>query len=70
MPWVTLETTRSFPALSPCDDGPHHTAFRCRFEDWLDVAAGRRDPWRALISGRIRPRGEVRMLARAPKLFG
>jgi hypothetical protein len=44
--------------------------FRCRFEDWLDIAAGRLEPWRALVTGRIRPRGKVRMLARAPKLFG
>jgi ribonucleotide reductase beta subunit family protein with ferritin-like domain len=43
--------------------------FRCRFEDWLDLAAGRTDPWRLLLSRRIRPSGRLRMLARAPKLF-
>ncbi|MBV8735591.1 MAG: SCP2 sterol-binding domain-containing protein, partial [Solirubrobacterales bacterium] len=42
---------------------------RCRFEDWLDIVAGRVDPWRALLRGRIRPRGKLRMLVRAPKLF-
>ena len=44
--------------------------FRCRFEDWLDIAAGRTDPWRALLTRRVRPSGKLRMLARAPKLFG
>jgi ribonucleotide reductase beta subunit family protein with ferritin-like domain len=43
--------------------------FRCRFGDWIDVAAGRIDARRALLSGKIRPRGKLRMLARAPKLF-
>jgi hypothetical protein len=44
--------------------------FHCRFGDWLDVAAGRADPLRAVLSGRIRPTGRVRMLLRAPRLFG
>ncbi|PZR67397.1 MAG: sterol-binding protein [Solirubrobacterales bacterium] len=43
--------------------------FRCRFDDWLDLAAGRIDPLRALLLGRIRPSGSLRMLARARKLF-
>ncbi len=43
---------------------------RCRFGDWLDVAAGRTEPWRSLLLGKIRPRGSLRMMARAPKLFG
>jgi len=43
--------------------------FRCRFKDWVDLAAGRTDPWRALLRGKIRPRGSLRMLARAPRLF-
>jgi hypothetical protein len=44
--------------------------FRCRFGDWVDLAAGRLDPRRALLTGKIRPSGKLRMLARAPKLFG
>ncbi len=44
--------------------------FRCSFQDWVDLAAGRTDPWRALLRGKIRPRGRLRMLARASKLFG
>jgi hypothetical protein len=44
--------------------------FRCRFEDWVDLTAGRVQPWRAFLLGRIRPSGSLRMLARMPKLFG
>jgi hypothetical protein len=43
--------------------------FRCRFEDWIDIAAGRIEPWRALVLRKLRPSGSLRMLARAPKLF-
>ena len=44
--------------------------FRCRFQDWVDVSAGRTDPVRAVLTGKIRPRGRLRMLLRSPKLFG
>jgi hypothetical protein len=42
---------------------------RCRFEDWVDVVAGRLDPRRAVASGRLRPRGNPRALWRARGLF-
>jgi Ribonucleotide reductase, small chain/SCP-2 sterol transfer family len=44
--------------------------FRCRLVDWVDIAAGRTEPWRALMAGKVRPSGKLRMLLRAPKLFG
>jgi ribonucleotide reductase beta subunit family protein with ferritin-like domain len=44
--------------------------FRCRFGDWLDVSASRTDPLRAVLTRKIRPSGRLRLLARAPKLFG
>ena len=43
--------------------------FRCRMQDWLDVTAGRTDPLRAVLTGKIRPGGRLRMLLRTPKLF-
>jgi len=42
---------------------------RCRFRDWIDLAAGRTPPWRALLTRKIRPSGKPRMLVRAPRLF-
>jgi hypothetical protein len=44
--------------------------FHCRLVDWVDIAAGRTEPWRALVAGKVRPSGRLRMLIRAPKLFG
>ena len=44
--------------------------FHCRLQDWVDIAAGRTEPWRALLHGKVRPTGKLRMLVRAPKLFG
>ena len=43
--------------------------FHCRFEDWLDLTSGRTEPWRAALTGKVRPSGKLRMLVRAPKLF-
>jgi hypothetical protein len=43
--------------------------FRCRFQDWVDIAAGRADPWRLLLLGKLRPSGKLRLLLRARKLF-
>jgi Ribonucleotide reductase, small chain/SCP-2 sterol transfer family len=43
---------------------------RCRYEDWVDLVAGRLDPRRALVSGRLRPRGSLRALWAARGLFG
>ena len=44
--------------------------FHLGFQDWLDLTAGRVEPWRAVLTRRIRPSGKLRMLMRAPKLFG
>ena len=43
--------------------------FRCAFQDWVDVAAGRTEPLRAVLTRRIRPSGKLRMLVRSPRLF-
>jgi putative sterol carrier protein len=42
---------------------------RCRFEDWLDITAGRVEPWRLVLTGRLRPSGSVKLMLRAAKLF-
>ncbi|MBV8943893.1 MAG: ribonucleotide-diphosphate reductase subunit beta [Solirubrobacterales bacterium] len=44
--------------------------FHCRFGDWVDLTAGRVEPWRALLAGKVRPSGRPLMLLRARKLFG
>ncbi|MBX5470345.1 MAG: ribonucleotide-diphosphate reductase subunit beta [Thermoleophilaceae bacterium] len=42
---------------------------RVRFEDWVDIAAGRTDPRLAIATGRLRPRGRLKALWRFTKLF-
>jgi hypothetical protein len=42
---------------------------RCRFEDWVDIAAGREDPRLAVARGRLLPKGKLRLLLRLRKLF-
>jgi putative sterol carrier protein len=41
----------------------------CRFEDWVDIAAGREDPRLAFLKGRFRPKGKVRSLLAMRKVF-
>ena len=36
--------------------------YRVRYDDFVEVFAGRLDPRRALVTGRLRPRGSMRAL--------
>jgi hypothetical protein len=67
-PWH-LDLDGGEPTVAPGRIGNADLTFHCRFADWIDLVAGRTDPWKALATGRVRPRGKLRMLARAPKLF-
>ncbi len=42
---------------------------RCRFGDWVDIVAGRLDPRRAVVTGRLRPVGSPRALWAARSIF-
>lgn len=44
--------------------------FRCKLQDWTDVVAGRAEPWRLVLKGRIRPRGRLRTMLQLPRLLG
>jgi hypothetical protein len=67
-PWhVRLDNgaTAAAPGRAPHVD----LELRCRFDDWVDVVAGRLDPRKAVATGRLRPRGTPRALWRARGLF-
>jgi len=50
---------------------PHaDLTLRCRFDDWVDVVAGREDPRKLMLRRRLKPRGNLRLLLRLPKVFG
>jgi hypothetical protein len=42
---------------------------KARYEDFVDTVAGRKDPKRLMLRGRIRPRGNLRWLWRAREMF-
>jgi hypothetical protein len=44
--------------------------FRCRWEDWIDVAMGREDPRLALLKRRLKLRGSLPLLLRTRAMFG
>jgi len=70
-PWHLRIARADAPtAVSPGRVEDPDLTFHCRFGDWVDIAAGRNEPWRALLHGKVRPTGKLRMLIRAPKLFG
>ena len=56
-PWhVRLDngSTAAAPGRAPHVD----LELRCRFDDWVDVVAGRLDPRKAVATGRLRPRAK------------
>jgi hypothetical protein len=67
-PWhvrIDNGATAAAPGRAPHAD----LELRCRFDDWVDVVAGRLDPRRAVVTGRLRPRARPRALWRARGLF-
>lgn len=41
-----------------------------RFDDWVDLIAGRSDPRKLLLQRKLKPSGDLRSLIKLPKLFG
>jgi hypothetical protein len=67
-PWY-LQIDNGASSVAPGRVSKPDLTFRCRFADWIDLSAGRIEPWRALASRKVRPSGKLGMLLRAPKLF-
>jgi Ribonucleotide reductase, small chain/SCP-2 sterol transfer family len=44
--------------------------YRVRYDDFVDLFAGRTDPRRALLTGKLRPRGSLQALWATRRLFG
>ena len=54
------------PGFAPDPD----VTYRVRYDDFVDVFAGRLAPRRALATGKLRPRGSMRALWASRKLVG
>jgi hypothetical protein len=68
-PWYLRIDNGSTSTVKGRHDDPDLT-LRCAFEDWVDITAGREDARLAMLKGKLRPKGSVRMLMRMPRLFG
>jgi hypothetical protein len=67
-PWH-LRIDNGATSVSPGRIENADLTFHCRFEDFVDLTAGRSDPLRSLLRGKVRLTGKLRMIARAPRLF-
>jgi hypothetical protein len=68
-PWH-LRVNNGDTAVAPGFAEQPDVTFRIRYDDFVDVFAGRLDPRRAMLTGRMRPRGSVKALWSARRLFG
>jgi hypothetical protein len=67
-PWHLVVANGSTRAVSGRSERATVT-IKCRFEDWADVFAGREKPLSLAARGRLRPKGNMRWLWRARKMF-
>jgi hypothetical protein len=68
-PWHIVIDNGSTRAVKGRLETPDLT-FRTSFETWTDVVSGREDARLAMAKLKLRPRGNLRLLMRMPKLFG
>ncbi|HEX8855348.1 MAG TPA: ribonucleotide-diphosphate reductase subunit beta [Thermoleophilaceae bacterium] len=67
-PWVLHVDNGSTRVEQAWAEDPDIT-LRARYEDWVDISAGRTDPWLAIATGKLRPRGKLRSILKMAKLF-
>jgi hypothetical protein len=68
-PWH-IRIDNGATSAAPGEAGDPDVSFRCGYRDWVDIMAGRLDPRRAMVTGKLRPRGNVRLLMRMPQILG
>ena len=67
-PWHVITANGDTHAERGRTDSPRVT-FQTGFEDFVDIAAGRRDPRLLLARGRLRPKGDLRWLWKSRRMF-
>jgi ribonucleotide reductase small subunit/SCP-2 sterol transfer family protein len=68
-PWHLSIANGDTRAAAGRPAGRATVTIRCRYEDWTDVVGGRADGLKLAARGRLRPRGDLRWLWRARKMF-
>jgi len=67
-PWhVRIDNGSSAAAQGAAPDAD--LTLRCRYEDWVDIVGGRLDPRRAVLTRRLKPKGNPRTLLALPRIF-
>jgi Ribonucleotide reductase, small chain/SCP-2 sterol transfer family len=69
-PWHLRVSDGGTAAVAPGFAEHPDVTFKVRYDDFVDVFAGRLDPRRALLTGRLRPHGSVKTLWATRRLFG
>ena len=64
--WTGRQPYRSLASYEAADAD---LTFETSWADWIAVTTHRGDPRKAMLTGRIRPRGSIRHLLRMPKIF-
>ena len=67
-PWhlvIDNGSTRAVAGAAPHAD----LTLRVTLEDWVDIVAERADPRRLLLSRRLKPRGDLRLLLKLGRIF-
>jgi len=68
-PWHLRLEGRSTSVAPGYVDGADVT-FRVRYDDFVDVFAGRLDPRTAMLTGKLRPRGSLKAIWSSRRMFG
>jgi hypothetical protein len=68
-PWHLRVDNGDSAARAGFAEAPDVT-YKVRYDDFVDVFAGRLDPRRAVLTGKLRPRGSVKALWVSRRLFG
>jgi hypothetical protein len=68
-PWH-LRLERGHAAVAPGYVAGANITYRVRYDHFVEVFAGRLDPRRAVVTGKLRPRGSVKALWSTRRLFG
>ncbi len=64
-----LTVNNGSSTVAPGEAASPDLRLRLSYQDWVDIMGERLDPLRAVATGRLRPRGSLRALARLGKVF-
>lgn len=67
-PWHIVINNGTTEARAGQASAPDVT-FKTSLQDWIAITGGRLNPLKAVITGKLRPRGDLRTIAQLPRVF-